>query len=408
GRRLRPRDLPPPAGGREGGDPAHPGALRGARAGRRQGGAGLPHPRLGRAHPPERRARGQRSHGGVLEGQDGRRLDVHQGVLLPRRHHPPLEGGRVAADGRLRGPVLRPVPAHGRDLGRAAHHALLPGLHAGDRRRRGGGRPGRTRAQPARGLADAELRPPARRAPEARLGPRRRGRRAHLPVLRGHQAADAHRAGAERGRGAGRAAGTPGLAERGTMSETGSIAPHVRAMLEALGEDPNREGLLKTPERAEKALRFLTQGYGTDTCELLNGALFTVPYDEMVIIKEIDVYSMCEHHLLPFFGKAHVAYIPNGKVVGLSKVPRLVDAFARRLQVQERLTVQIAEAIQEWVKPRGVGVVIEAMHFCMIMRGVEKQNSVAVTPCMLAEMRETLPTREEFLTLIRKKHNGLG
>jgi GTP cyclohydrolase IA len=186
------------------------------------------------------------------------------------------------------------------------------------------------------------------------------------------------------------------------------IAPHIRAMLQALGEDPDREGLQKTPERVAKAMRFLTQGYGQDTCDLLNGALFSVNYDEMVIIKEIDVFSLCEHHLLPFFGKAHVAYIPNGKVVGLSKIPRLVDAYARRLQVQERLTVEIAEAIQQWVKPRGVGVVIEAMHFCMIMRGVEKQNSVAVTSCMLGDMREQLQTREEFLALIRKKHNGLG
>jgi GTP cyclohydrolase I len=192
------------------------------------------------------------------------------------------------------------------------------------------------------------------------------------------------------------------------MSETMPIAPHVRAMLEALGEDPQREGLLKTPERVEKTMRFLTQGYQQDVCALLNGALFTVSYDEMVIIKDIDVFSLCEHHLLPFFGKAHVAYIPNGKVVGLSKIPRLVDAFARRLQVQERLTVQIAEALQEWVKPRGVGVVIEAMHFCMIMRGVEKQNSVAVSSCMLGDIREQQSTRSEFLTLMRKKHNGLG
>ena len=186
------------------------------------------------------------------------------------------------------------------------------------------------------------------------------------------------------------------------------IAPHIHDVLAALGEDPRREGLQKTPERVAKALRFLTQGYAQDTCELLNSALFSVAYDEMVIIKEIDVFSLCEHHLLPFFGKAHVAYIPNGKVVGLSKIPRLVDAFARRLQVQERLTVEIAEAIQKWVKPRGVGVVIEAMHFCMIMRGVEKQNSVAVTSCMLGGFRDQVQTREEFLALIRKKHNGLG
>ena len=192
------------------------------------------------------------------------------------------------------------------------------------------------------------------------------------------------------------------------MNENKPIAPHVRAMLEGLGEDPDREGLQKTPERVEKALRFLTQGYKQDVCALLNSALFTVSYDEMVVIKDIDVFSLCEHHLLPFFGKAHVAYIPNGKVLGLSKIPRLVDVYARRLQVQERLTVEIAEAIQEWVKPRGVGVVIEAMHFCMIMRGVEKQNSVAVTSCMLGDIREQQSTRSEFLTLMRKKHNGLG
>src|SRR5262249_22216096 len=145
-----------------------------------------------------------------------------------------------------------------------------------------------------------------------------------------------------------------------------------------------------------------------DIDALLTGALFSVNYDEMVIIKDIDVFSLCEHHLLPFFGRAHVAYIPKGKVIGLSKIPRLVDAFARRLQVQERLTVQIAEAIQEKLRPRGVGVVIEAMHFCMIMRGVEKQNSVAVTSCMLGGFRDQLQTREEFLALIRKKHDGLG
>ena len=186
------------------------------------------------------------------------------------------------------------------------------------------------------------------------------------------------------------------------------IAPHIRAMLLALGEDPDREGLQKTPERVAKAMRFLTQGYGQDTCELLNSAMFSVAYDEMVIIKEIDVFSLCEHHLLPFFGKAHVAYIPNGKVVGLSKIPRLVDAFARRLQVQERLTTQIAHTIDDILQPRGVAVVMEALHMCMVMRGVEKQNSVAVTSCMLGDMREQQQTREEFLSLIRKKHNGLG
>jgi GTP cyclohydrolase IA len=191
------------------------------------------------------------------------------------------------------------------------------------------------------------------------------------------------------------------------MSEPDDLRGNVRRILAAIGEDPDREGLQRTPERVEKALRFLTQGYEQDADRLLNQALFSVCYDEMVIIKEIDVFSLCEHHLLPFFGKAHVAYIPDGKVVGLSKIPRLVDMFARRLQVQERLTVQIAEAIAEKVKPRGVGVVIEAMHFCMIMRGVEKQNSVAVTSCMLGAFRDQQQTREEFLALIHKKHNGL-
>jgi GTP cyclohydrolase I len=192
------------------------------------------------------------------------------------------------------------------------------------------------------------------------------------------------------------------------MSDASDVRGQVREILAALGEDPQREGLLKTPERVDKALRFLTQGYQQDAAELLNEALFTVSYDEMVIIKDIDVFSLCEHHLLPFFGKAHVAYIPDGKVVGLSKIPRLIDMFARRLQVQERLTVQIAEALAAQVKPRGVGVVIEAMHFCMIMRGVEKQNSVAVSSCMLGAFRDQRETREEFLALIRKKHNGLG
>jgi GTP cyclohydrolase I len=177
----------------------------------------------------------------------------------------------------------------------------------------------------------------------------------------------------------------------------------VRTLLAGMGEDPGREGLEKTPERVAKALRFLTSGYGQDAKALINEALFTVTYDEMVVVKDIDVFSLCEHHLLPFYGKAHVAYIPDGKVVGLSKIPRLVDMFARRLQVQERLTVQIAEAIQENIQPRGVGVIVEAMHFCMMMRGVEKQNSVAVTSCMLGGFRERQPTREEFLSLVRGK-----
>jgi GTP cyclohydrolase I len=186
------------------------------------------------------------------------------------------------------------------------------------------------------------------------------------------------------------------------MTDPKDIQGHIRQVLLALGEDPGREGLEKTPERVDKALRFLTQGYSQDPDAILKKALFTVSYDEMVIIKDIDVYSLCEHHLLPFFGKAHVAYLPKGKVLGLSKVPRLVDVFARRLQVQERLTVEIAEAIESAIKPRGVGVVIEAMHFCMIMRGVEKQNSVAVTSCMRGDF-QMQPTRDEFLSLIKKR-----
>src|SRR6188474_1594199 len=181
----------------------------------------------------------------------------------------------------------------------------------------------------------------------------------------------------------------------------------IRKILMELGEDPQRDGLVKTPERVDRSLRYLTSGYQKSAEELLNGALFTVRYDEMVVVKDIEVFSLCEHHLLPFFGKAHVAYLPKDKVVGLSKIPRLVDAFARRLQVQERLTVQIAHALQDTIHPRGVGVVIEAMHLCMIMRGVEKQNSVAVTSCMLGGFREKLQTREEFLSLIKKQHEGL-
>jgi len=192
------------------------------------------------------------------------------------------------------------------------------------------------------------------------------------------------------------------------MGDPGNVRDHVRAILAGIGEDPARDGLEKTPERVEKALRFLTQGYRQDAAEVINDALFKVDYDEMVIIKDIDVFSLCEHHLLPFFGKAHVAYIPDGRVMGLSKVPRLVDMFARRLQVQERLTVEIADTIMERIKPRGVGVVIEAMHFCMIMRGVEKQNSVAVTSCMRGAFQDQKQTRDEFLSLLKKKHAGLG
>jgi GTP cyclohydrolase I len=176
----------------------------------------------------------------------------------------------------------------------------------------------------------------------------------------------------------------------------------VRRLLTELGEDPDREGLVRTPNRVEKALRFLTSGYSANIDEVLNDALFTVDYNEMVIVKDIDFYSLCEHHVLPFFGKCHVAYIPQGRVVGLSKIPRLVEIFSRRLQVQERLTNQIAETLREKVVPLGVAVVMEGAHLCMSMRGVEKQNSVAVTSAMLGVFREDARTRMEFLELIRR------
>jgi GTP cyclohydrolase IA len=176
----------------------------------------------------------------------------------------------------------------------------------------------------------------------------------------------------------------------------------IRGLLSAIGEDPSREGLLNTPRRVEKSLQFLTSGYREDVDAMLNNALFTVDYNEMVIVRDIDFYSLCEHHILPFFGKCHVAYIPNGKVVGLSKIPRLVDIFARRLQVQERLTNQIANTLLEKIDPLGVAVVTEATHLCMSMRGVEKQNSVAVTSAMLGAFRTDARTRGEFLDLIKK------
>ena len=180
----------------------------------------------------------------------------------------------------------------------------------------------------------------------------------------------------------------------------------LRELLLRLGEDPDRDGLVRTPERMQKSLEFLTRGYQQDADKVLQGALFDVTYDEMVIVKDIEMFSLCEHHLLPFFGKVHVAYIPNGKVLGLSKIPRLVDIFARRLQVQERLTVQIAETIQNAINPQGVGVVIEARHLCVMMRGVEKQHSAAVTSHMLGSFRTLQNTREEFLSLIRNGKNG--
>ena len=172
-------------------------------------------------------------------------------------------------------------------------------------------------------------------------------------------------------------------------------------LLKRIGEDPTRDGLLSTPKRMEKSMRFLTQGYLQSADEVLHDALFDVDYDEMVMVKDIEFYSMCEHHLLPFFGKAHIAYVPQGKVVGLSKIPRIVDVFARRLQVQERLTQQIAEAIEEAIQPQGVGVVIEAQHLCMMMRGVQKQSSLTVTSSMRGVFKTQLQTRNEFLELVR-------
>lgn len=181
----------------------------------------------------------------------------------------------------------------------------------------------------------------------------------------------------------------------------------VEQLLTILGEDSGRNGLLKTPERVEKALKFMTQGYRQNLDQILNEALFPIEYDEMVIVKDIDFFSLCEHHLLPFFGRCHVGYLPNKRVAGLSKIPRVVDMFSRRLQVQERLTVEIAEALQAKLKPHGVGVVMEARHLCMMMRGVEKQNTVAVTSSMLGAFRNQLQTREEFLRLIGRHSVGV-
>jgi GTP cyclohydrolase I len=174
----------------------------------------------------------------------------------------------------------------------------------------------------------------------------------------------------------------------------------VSKLLQEVGEDPSREGLLRTPHRVAKAYEFLLSGYSKDIKKILNGAVFNEKYSEMVIVKDIDLFSMCEHHMLPFYGKAHVAYIPNGKILGLSKLPRIVEVFSRRLQVQERLTQQIADTLYEVLNPDGVGVVIEARHMCMMMRGVEKQNSVATTSAMLGVFREDVKTRNEFLTLL--------
>jgi GTP cyclohydrolase IA len=184
--------------------------------------------------------------------------------------------------------------------------------------------------------------------------------------------------------------------------EEGLIAGHMEEILRQLGEDPEREGLLATPMRSEKALKFLTSGYETDLDSIVNGAIFNEKCDEMVIVKDIEFFSLCEHHLLPFYGKAHVAYIPNNKIIGLSKIPRIVDMFARRLQVQERLTRQVAECLQDLLDAQGVGVIMEARHFCMMMRGVEKQHSGTVTSAMLGVMRQRKETRDEFLSLVRQ------
>ena len=186
-------------------------------------------------------------------------------------------------------------------------------------------------------------------------------------------------------------------------SDERRIAYHLREIIRLVGEDPDREGLRKTPERFEKALRFLTSGYHQNVDHILNGATFSVTYDEMVVVKDIEFFSLCEHHILPFFGKAHVAYLPNKKVLGLSKIARLVNMFARRLQIQERMTSQIAKAIEEKIAPQGVGVIIEARHLCMQMRGVEKQHGSAVTSAMLGAFRHNKQTRDEFLALMRTK-----
>ena len=192
-----------------------------------------------------------------------------------------------------------------------------------------------------------------------------------------------------------------------TTLTSASFEDLMREMLVRLGEDPSREGLARTPERMRRTYEFLVKGYKEDPEAMLKKALFTVTYDEMVIVKDVEMFSLCEHHMLPFFGKVHVAYIPNGKVIGLSKIPRLIEIFSRRLQIQERLTTQIAETIQSAIEPQGVGVVIEARHLCMMMRGVEKQHSAAVTSSMLGCFRQEQETRTEFLSLIRNRANGV-
>jgi GTP cyclohydrolase I len=197
------------------------------------------------------------------------------------------------------------------------------------------------------------------------------------------------------------------LSTESTTVTSATFEDLVREMIVRLGEDPEREGLVRTPERVHRAYQHLVKGYKEDADAMLKKALFTVDYDEMVIVKDVEMFSLCEHHILPFFGKVHVAYIPNGKVIGLSKIPRLIEIFSRRLQIQERLTTQIAETIQNAIQPQGVGVVIEARHLCMMMRGVEKQHSAAVTSSMLGCFRDEQETRSEFLSLIRNRPNNV-
>jgi GTP cyclohydrolase I len=197
------------------------------------------------------------------------------------------------------------------------------------------------------------------------------------------------------------------LSTEATTVTSATFEDLVREMIVRLGEDPEREGLARTPERVHRAYQHLVKGYKEDADAMLKKALFTVDYDEMVIVKDVEMFSLCEHHMLPFFGKVHVAYIPNGKVIGLSKIPRLIEIFSRRLQIQERLTTQIAETIQNAIQPQGVGVVIEARHLCMMMRGVEKQHSAAVTSSMLGCFRDEQETRSEFLSLIRNRPNNV-
>ena len=188
--------------------------------------------------------------------------------------------------------------------------------------------------------------------------------------------------------------------------EEPTFAPLIKEILGRLGENPQRQGLLRTPERVEQALKFLTSGYRADIAKIVNGAIYDVKYDEMVVVRDIEFFSMCEHHMLPFFGKMHVAYLPKDRVIGLSKIPRIVDAFARRLQIQERLTQEVAQTVQEIIEPVGVGVICEARHFCMMMRGVEKQHSGAMTSAMLGAFRDRKKTRDEFLALVNHRSNG--